>query len=324
MRKLTFVVFTLLIGTTACDKKQVEKPDASPTAERPETEGEAENSETEPDEGPEPFYGMMSGRYGMMGRGMPPDAPPAWRMQQMRRQMMHMNQRGYGWGMHHRGMMHGRRGMMRGGPPAEGPPCPRGSMCWASGMDLWHEQMADMHEQMAEEFASGGQDELAERHREIATRHREFAESLAAEAPGEPLTAEGMTGKKLFEQTCAACHGTDGEGVSEAFPPLAESAVVNGPPERLIRIALHGVIGELEVGDEKYYGAMPPAGGRLGDDAMASVLTYVRNSWGNSASEVTPEQVASVRQKYPDRASAWSTEELGIAPAEDAPAAEDE
>ena len=35
----------------------------------------------------------------------------------------------------------------------------------------------------------------------------------------------------------------------------------------------------------------------LSDAELANVLTFVRNAWGNQASEVTPEEVAAVRAK---------------------------
>ena len=35
----------------------------------------------------------------------------------------------------------------------------------------------------------------------------------------------------------------------------------------------------------------------LEDDELAAVLTYVRNSWGNKASAITPQEVAKVRKE---------------------------
>ena len=41
--------------------------------------------------------------------------------------------------------------------------------------------------------------------------------------------------------------------------------------------------------------AMPSFAWKLTDQEAADVATYIRNSWGNSASAVTPEQVAAAR-----------------------------
>lgn len=43
-------------------------------------------------------------------------------------------------------------------------------------------------------------------------------------------------------------------------------------------------------------GIMPPFGGRLSDAEIASVGTYIRNSWGNEFGPITPEKVAQARQ----------------------------
>ena len=57
----------------------------------------------------------------------------------------------------------------------------------------------------------------------------------------------------------------------------------------------------------------PPCQGVLtGDEDIASVLTYVRGNqeWGNSASQVTPDQVKAIRGKMAGRSTAWSPDEL--------------
>jgi mono/diheme cytochrome c family protein len=55
---------------------------------------------------------------------------------------------------------------------------------------------------------------------------------------------------------------------------------------------------------------MPPFGGMLNDKEMASVLTYVRNSYGNKASAITPEQVAKVREATKGVTGFYQMEEL--------------
>ena len=46
--------------------------------------------------------------------------------------------------------------------------------------------------------------------------------------------------------------------------------------------------------------------------SLADVLTYVRQSFGNKASAVTPAQVKAVRDASAGRAAPWNTAELGI------------
>jgi mono/diheme cytochrome c family protein len=43
-------------------------------------------------------------------------------------------------------------------------------------------------------------------------------------------------------------------------------------------------------------GEMPPYAKQLSDQEVADVTNYIRNSWGNAAPLVTPEQVAKARR----------------------------
>jgi mono/diheme cytochrome c family protein/glucose/arabinose dehydrogenase len=111
---------------------------------------------------------------------------------------------------------------------------------------------------------------------------------------------------------CGTCHQADGKGLPSAgFPPLDESFWVSGSEERLIKLTLHGLMGPFELKGVKYPGQVPmtPFGGLLNDQEIADVLTYVRNSFGNKAAPVTPENVAKVRQATGTR-SFYSPEEL--------------
>ncbi|RYD78227.1 MAG: hypothetical protein EOP84_14540, partial [Verrucomicrobiaceae bacterium] len=105
-------------------------------------------------------------------------------------------------------------------------------------------------------------------------------------------------GHEHFTAICFACHGADGKGIVSAdkvlvAPPLAGSARVLGNPEALVRIILHGITGEID--GRSYPSAMIPQ--KANDDRwIAEVLTYIRNSFGNSAPTITPEEVARIRK----------------------------
>ena len=78
---------------------------------------------------------------------------------------------------------------------------------------------------------------------------------------------------------------------------------------------MHGLMGEIEVNGVKYNNVMAPPGippGSLTDNQIADVLTYIRNEWGNSASSVSPEEVANIRESVKDRApmQMWTVAEL--------------
>ncbi|MEP2775023.1 MAG: cytochrome c [Luteolibacter sp.] len=116
-----------------------------------------------------------------------------------------------------------------------------------------------------------------------------------ANAPIDPAVME--MGKAQF-MICAACHGPNGEGVAGAGPPLAGSEWVTGPISNLIKIQLRGLAGPIEVNGQVYEfpaGMFPMA--YQTDEQIAAALTYIRNSFGNKASAVKPEQVAALRSE---------------------------
>jgi len=100
--------------------------------------------------------------------------------------------------------------------------------------------------------------------------------------------------KKVYDSVCLACHMADGSGVPGMHPPLIDTDWVTGDKERLIKITLEGLSGKIEVKGEVYNSLMPPHS-HLSDKQIADVLTYIRKSFGNNASEVTKEEVQNVR-----------------------------
>lgn len=115
----------------------------------------------------------------------------------------------------------------------------------------------------------------------------------AAPIPEKSLDERLKAGKILYEANCAACHQQDGQGLAGAFPPLANSDYLMAREDKGINIVLKGLTGEIVVNGVTYNGVMPQM--RLGDDEVASILTYVRNSWGNDGDLVTAEEVSNVR-----------------------------
>ena len=117
-------------------------------------------------------------------------------------------------------------------------------------------------------------------------------------------------GRIQFETRCAACHQPDGSGSEGGGPPLAGSSWVSGPESRLIRIVLHGVRGSIEVSGETYNLEMLGFGQVMGDDRIASLLTYVRSRWGDIDRPVREETVRRIRRDTLDRTTYWTVDEL--------------
>lgn len=124
-----------------------------------------------------------------------------------------------------------------------------------------------------------------------------------------------ILGKEIYarEGFCGTCHQLDGGGLTASqFPPLRDTPWVTGSPERMIKIVLKGIMGPMEVAGRAYPGQVPmtPYEGMLNDTEIAAVLTYVRNSFGNKASPISPDLVKQVREEVKSKEGFWNPEEL--------------
>jgi nitrite reductase (NO-forming) len=128
----------------------------------------------------------------------------------------------------------------------------------------------------------------------VASLQSEMKKTIAAEpkiaAIGKEIFIE--KGRRIFSQTCFACHQSEGQGMPGVFPPLAKSDFLMADKARAIRGVLKGFSGELLVNGQKYNGVMPPL--MLTDEQVAHVLTFVRNSWGNDGDIITEEEVKKI------------------------------
>ena len=141
--------------------------------------------------------------------------------------------------------------------------------------------------------------------------------------PEEPVRTHLMgqdrelffAGKEIYEQDgyCITCHQSDGKGLkSSGYPPLDGTQWVLGSEERLIKLTLKGLHGPIKVFGEDYPGLVPmtPYEGLMDDKELASVLTYVRNAFGNAASVIQPDKVREVRASVAEKKGFYSPDEL--------------
>jgi len=168
-------------------------------------------------------------------------------------------------------------------------------------------------------FIDEEDDQLSEESK-LADESAEAKEEISSKLPVW-LANQISAGKEVYMKVgpgggmCFTCHQPTGLGLPGQFPPLAGSDWVLGNKERLIKITMHGLMGEIEVNGVKYNNVMAPPGippGSLTDQQIADVLTYIRNDWGNSASSISPEEVANIRESVKDRPSMqmWTSAEL--------------
>ena len=120
-------------------------------------------------------------------------------------------------------------------------------------------------------------------------------EIVEAEIPAKSVEEQIEFGKKVYMQTCFACHQGEGQGIPNAFPPLANSDYLNADVKRAIDVVVNGLSGEITVNGEKYNSVMTKQ--LLSSEDVANVLTYVYNSWGNSGEVVTEAMVEKVKNK---------------------------
>ena len=121
-----------------------------------------------------------------------------------------------------------------------------------------------------------------------------------------------QSSKKTFALRCASCHQPNGLGIANQYPPLAGSEWVTANPELITKIILKGLKGEIVVKGEKYgtSAAVNMVAVDINDREIANVSTYVRNAWGNEASELTEDQVTKIRDSIADMQDQWTGEEL--------------
>jgi mono/diheme cytochrome c family protein len=97
-------------------------------------------------------------------------------------------------------------------------------------------------------------------------------------------------GEQLYNDNCAACHRKAGQGVPGAFPALKADKVALGDPKAAALILLTGK------------GGMPAFKDSLSDAELASIMTYVRASWGNKAKPIPAAVFARARTGPPPSA----------------------
>ena len=110
------------------------------------------------------------------------------------------------------------------------------------------------------------------------------------------LMGENAQGNQLYFLYCSSCHQRNGKGASGRFPTLVQTDWVTGDKNRLINLVINGLEGPITVNGEMYNSVMPNHR-FLKDQEVAEILTYIRQNFGNSASEITEEEVKSLRNK---------------------------
>ena len=109
------------------------------------------------------------------------------------------------------------------------------------------------------------------------------------------LKASIDRGAGLYNNFCASCHLSGGEGIKGVFPPLNNSDWIKSKQEESIHAVKFGLRGPIKVNGEKYDNLMPALG--LSNREIADVMNYINNSWENNVGDpVTEEEVAAIEK----------------------------
>jgi mono/diheme cytochrome c family protein len=131
--------------------------------------------------------------------------------------------------------------------------------------------------------------------RAIAVYLKDLPADKPEPAVNPPPPAEMANGEKIYRGACIACHELDGSGAPRIYPPLPGNAnLQSADPSSTLRVILDGAQ-TVTTPRAPNKGSMP-AYPKLSDQDIADVATYMRNSWGNAAPAVTPEEVAQARR----------------------------
>lgn len=119
-------------------------------------------------------------------------------------------------------------------------------------------------------------------------------------------------GKSIFDSYCSTCHGPKGLGSPAGdgrliAPPFSGSPRILGHPEYAVKVMLHGLKGSIDA--KEYEGVMIAMNGN-DDEYIASVLSYIRNDFGNSASFISPGYVGKIRNETTSRKANYDFDEL--------------
>lgn len=108
----------------------------------------------------------------------------------------------------------------------------------------------------------------------LAVKQKDAAQIKGLMSQNFSLDEQMDRGKSVYDRSCLACHGGNGEGgVGTA---IAGSAVAMGALSGHLEIGINGVPGT----------AMQAFGAQLNDVDMAAVITYQRNAFGNNMGDV--------------------------------------
>jgi cytochrome c553 len=111
-----------------------------------------------------------------------------------------------------------------------------------------------------------------------------------------------MSGPQLYGANCATCHNDAGQGSADNhFPSLfRNTAVGRSDTNNLVMAILHGIRRETDPPE-----VAMPAYSRLSDRQIATLGTFLVQTYGNPKAEVTVDQVKRLRDETVSSPLLW-------------------
>ena len=119
----------------------------------------------------------------------------------------------------------------------------------------------------------------------------------AAITASTPDSGAMRRGAEIYSDACSSCHLENGVGQPRVFPPLGKDAMLQqSDPTGLEHVILGGTRIGISASRPSPL-SMPSFAWKLTDQEIADVSTYIRNSWGNRAAQVSASDVRDLRKK---------------------------
>jgi cytochrome c oxidase subunit 2 len=94
-------------------------------------------------------------------------------------------------------------------------------------------------------------------------------------------------GEKAYNTSCSGCHQINGAGLPPTFPGLVGSKIATGPMKAHLDMVMNG---------SKKNPMMAAYAAQLDDLAIAAIITYERNAWGNKTGDIVqPSDIKAAR-----------------------------
>jgi mono/diheme cytochrome c family protein len=183
-------------------------------------------------------------------------------------------------------------------------------------MGEWYQQLQEIHRRLAQIHDNQGQAAWAEINNQLAEQYQQMYEMLPGlERPTEvPFNDQGnpdiLNGQQLYATNCASCHGMQGNGIEGVYPPVVNTDWVTGTPSIPLRVLLHGLEGQINVGGITYKANMPSFSARLSIAEMTAIVNFLRVRSHSSLTPVNQDQAIRIGRNYRNRVTPWNADEL--------------